>query len=75
MAAYLVNQLRAQEIEVHKAESGKNQGDYVILLNQPFKDLFRGRLCLKLTAQTQADIAYFHRLYKRLHFGLLPHQR
>ncbi|MVM35388.1 peptidase [Spirosoma sp. HMF4905] len=39
MAAYLVNQLRAQAIEVHKAESGKNQGDYVVLLNQPYRNL------------------------------------
>ncbi|GAA4397847.1 M14 family metallopeptidase [Nibrella viscosa] len=39
MAAYLVNQLRAQAIEVHKAETGKNQGDYVVLLNQPYRNL------------------------------------
>ncbi|WP_020602310.1 M14 family zinc carboxypeptidase [Spirosoma spitsbergense] len=39
MTAYLVNQLRAQAIEVHKAESGKNQGDYVVLLNQPYRNL------------------------------------
>ncbi len=39
MAAYLVNQLRAQGIEVHKAESGKKQGDYVVLLNQPYRNL------------------------------------
>jgi Zinc carboxypeptidase len=39
MAAYLVNQLQAQGIEVHKAESGKNQGDYVVLLNQPYRNL------------------------------------
>ena len=39
MAAYLVNQLRAQEIEVHKAESGKNKGDYVVLLDQPYRNL------------------------------------
>ena len=39
MADYLVNQLRAQAIEVHKAESGKNQGDYVVLLNQPYRNL------------------------------------
>ena len=39
MAAYLVNQLRAQAIEVHKAETGKNAGDYVVLLNQPYRNL------------------------------------
>lgn len=39
MAAYLVNQLRAQAIEVHKAESGTHQGDYVVLLNQPYRNL------------------------------------
>lgn len=39
MAAYLVNQLRTQGIEVHKAESGKNQGDYVVVLNQPYRNL------------------------------------
>ncbi|WP_028665446.1 M14 family zinc carboxypeptidase [Runella zeae] len=39
MAAYLVNQLRGQGIEIHKAESGANQGDYVVLLNQPYRNL------------------------------------
>jgi hypothetical protein len=39
MAAYLVNQLRAQGIEVHRAESGKKQGDYVVLLDQPYRNL------------------------------------
>ena len=39
MAAYLVNQIRAQGIEVHRAESGKNLGDYVVLLNQPYRNL------------------------------------
>ncbi|AQG78278.1 M14 family zinc carboxypeptidase [Spirosoma montaniterrae] len=39
MAAYLVNQLRAQAIEVHKAETGLNAGDYVVLLNQPYRNL------------------------------------
>ncbi|GAA4470401.1 M14 family metallopeptidase [Nibrella saemangeumensis] len=39
MAAYLVNQLRTQAIEVHRAESGPNQGDYVVLLNQPYRNL------------------------------------
>lgn len=35
MAAYLVNQLRAQAIEVHEAESG----EYVVLLDQPYRNL------------------------------------
>lgn len=39
MTAYLVNQLRGQQIEVHRAEKGKNKGDYVILLNQPYRSL------------------------------------
>ena len=39
MAAYLVNQLRGQGIEVHKAESGANKGDYVVLLDQPYRNL------------------------------------
>lgn len=39
MAAYLVNQLRTQAIEVHKVESGNSQGDYVVLLNQPYRNL------------------------------------
>ncbi|MFX8860556.1 hypothetical protein ABTM70_20905, partial [Acinetobacter baumannii] len=29
MAAYLVNQLRKQNIEVHRVDTGKNKGDYV----------------------------------------------
>jgi hypothetical protein len=39
MAAYLVNQLRAQKIEVHQATSGENKGDYVVLLDQPYRNL------------------------------------
>ncbi len=39
MAAYLVNQLRAQGIEVHRAETGKKEGDYVVLLDQPYRNL------------------------------------
>ncbi len=39
MAAYLVNQLRVQAIEVHEATSGANQGDYVVRLDQPYRNL------------------------------------
>ncbi len=35
MAAYLVNQLRVQGLEIHQA----NSGEYVILLDQPYRDL------------------------------------
>jgi hypothetical protein len=39
MAAYLVNQLRKQNIEVHRVDTGKNKNDYVILLDQPYRNL------------------------------------
>ncbi len=39
MAAHLVNQLRKQNIEVHKVVSGKNTNDYVVLLDQPYRNL------------------------------------
>lgn len=39
MAAYLVNQLRAQKIEVHETTSGESEGDYVILMDQPYRNL------------------------------------
>ena len=39
MAAYLVNQLRAQSIEVHLATEGEHKGDYVVLLDQPYRNL------------------------------------
>jgi len=39
MAAYLVNQLRKQNIEVHRVDSGKNKNDYVVLLDQPYRNL------------------------------------
>lgn len=38
-AAFMINQLRVQKIEIHKAETGPNAGDYVILLDQPYRDL------------------------------------
>ena len=39
MAAYLVNQLRKQQIEIHRVDSGKNKNDYVVLLDQPYRNL------------------------------------
>lgn len=39
MAAYLVNQLRKQNIEVHRVDTGKNKADYVVLLDQPYRNL------------------------------------
>ncbi|WP_317044205.1 M14 family zinc carboxypeptidase [Hymenobacter roseosalivarius] len=39
MAAFLVNQLRKQNIEVHRAAKGDNQSDYVVLLDQPYRNL------------------------------------
>ena len=37
--AYLVNQLERQQIEVHRRASGDSTGDFVILLDQPYRDL------------------------------------
>jgi hypothetical protein len=37
-AAYLVNQLLRQGIEVHRRTAGDSAGDYVVLLNQPYRD-------------------------------------
>ena len=39
MAAYIVNQLRKQNIEIHHVDTGKNKNDYVILLDQPYRNL------------------------------------
>ena len=39
MAAYLVNQLRKQHIEIQQVDTGKNKNDYVILLDQPYRNL------------------------------------
>jgi hypothetical protein len=38
-AAYLVNQLRRHGIEIHRRTSGDSTGDFVVLLNQPYRDL------------------------------------
>jgi hypothetical protein len=38
-AAYLVNQLRRQAIEVHRRTAGDSAGDYVVLLDQPYRNL------------------------------------
>ena len=37
--AYLVNQLRKQAIEVHVRTSGDSAGDYVVKLDQPYRNL------------------------------------
>ena len=37
--AYLVNQLERQHIEVHRRTAGDSAGDFVVLLNQPYRDL------------------------------------
>jgi hypothetical protein len=39
MAAYLVNQLRRQGIEIHRVDTGKAKNDYVVLLDQPYRNL------------------------------------
>jgi hypothetical protein len=36
--AYLVNQLRRHAIEVQQRTSGENAGDFVVLLNQPYRN-------------------------------------
>ncbi|MFN2565071.1 MAG: M14 family zinc carboxypeptidase [Gemmatimonadaceae bacterium] len=38
-AAYLVNQLRRHGIEVQRRTAGDSAGDFVVLLNQPYRDL------------------------------------
>ncbi len=38
-AAYLVNQLRRHGIEIHRRAAGDSTGDFVVLLNQPYRDL------------------------------------
>jgi hypothetical protein len=37
--AYLINQLRKQQIEVHRRASGDSAGDFVIKLDQPYRNL------------------------------------
>jgi hypothetical protein len=38
-AAHLVNQLRRHGVEVHRRTAGDSTGDFVVLLNQPYRDL------------------------------------
>ncbi len=47
MVAYLVNQLERQQIEVQRRTSGPDAGDFVILLNQPYRDLAVNLLSLQ----------------------------
>jgi hypothetical protein len=37
--AYLVNQLQRQQLEVHRRTTGDSTGDFVVLLDQPYRDL------------------------------------
>ncbi|MBX2912672.1 MAG: peptidase [Cyclobacteriaceae bacterium] len=39
MVAYLINQLRMQGIEVHETKPGSKEGEYVVLLDQPYRNL------------------------------------
>jgi Zinc carboxypeptidase len=39
MVAFLIKQLRKQQIEVHQVDTGKQKNDYVILLDQPYRNL------------------------------------
>ncbi|MCB0492852.1 MAG: peptidase [Cyclobacteriaceae bacterium] len=39
MVAYLINQLRVQGIEIHETKAGTKQGEYVILMDQPYRNL------------------------------------
>ncbi len=39
MVAFMVNQLRVHGIEVHEVVSGENKGQYVVLLDQPYRNL------------------------------------
>ncbi|MBX6362872.1 MAG: peptidase [Gemmatimonadetes bacterium] len=39
MVAYLINQLQRQKIEIQQRVTGDSAGDFVILLNQPYRDL------------------------------------
>ncbi|HEX9108795.1 MAG TPA: M14 family zinc carboxypeptidase, partial [Longimicrobiales bacterium] len=47
MVAYLVNQLERQHIEIQKRTSGPDAGDFVILLDQPYRDLAVNLLSLQ----------------------------
>ncbi len=51
-AAYLVNQLERQRIEVHRRTAGDSAGDFVILLDQPYRDLAVNLLSLQKYPQT-----------------------
>lgn len=39
MTAFLINQLRKQKIEVHRVDSGNSKNTYVVLLDQPYRNL------------------------------------
>lgn len=54
-AAYLVNQLRRHGIEVHRRAPGDSAGDFVVRLDQPYRDLAVNLL----TAQTYPSTAQY----------------
>lgn len=39
MVAFMINQLQKQQIEIHQVDTGKQKNDYVILLDQPYRNL------------------------------------
>jgi Zinc carboxypeptidase len=51
-AAYLVNQLRRHGVEVHRRTVGDSSGDFVVLLNQPYRDLAVTLLSVQRFPQT-----------------------
>lgn len=57
-AAYLVNQLRRHGVEVHRRTAGDSVGDFVVLLNQPYRDLAVTLLSVQRFPQTAQHPPY-----------------
>ncbi|HET7583538.1 MAG TPA: M14 family zinc carboxypeptidase [Gemmatimonadaceae bacterium] len=57
-AAYLVNQLRRHGIEIDRRASGDSAGDFVILLDQPYRDLAVNLLSLQHFPPTAPNPPY-----------------